>query len=255
MARATLARILWLQGLPDQAISMAHANMEDARAAGHEPSLCHALAEAACPVALLVGDLVLAERCVTMLLDHSARHGLAVWHAWGRCFEAVLTIKRGDVDAGVRMLLDALDAIRASGSSRHYTAFLGTLAEGMASTGQLARGLVTIDEALTRSEHGEEGWCLAELQRIKGELILLEGAPRAAAVAEGYFLWALDCAREQDALSWGLRAATSLARLRHNEKRTAEARAGLAPVYARFTEGFETPDLTAAKALLAAVAP
>src|SRR5262249_17677125 len=108
MARATLARILWLQGLPGQAISMGPSNMEDARAAGPGPSLCHALAEAACPVALFVGDLVAVDRCVTMLLDNSARHGLAVWHAWGRCFEAVLHIKRGDVHAGVRLLLGAL---------------------------------------------------------------------------------------------------------------------------------------------------
>ena len=73
-------------------------------------------------------------------------------------------------------------------------------------------------------------------------------------MAEDCFLRALDLAREQDALSWELRAATSLARLRHNEKRTAEAHASLAPVYARFTEGFETPDLKAARALLAALA-
>src|SRR5262249_1169543 len=154
--------------LPDHAISMAHANMEDARSAGHEPSLCHALAEAACPVALFVGDLVAADRWVTMLVDHSARHGLAVWHAWGRCFEGVLHIKRGDVHPGVRLLLGALDAVRATGFTRHYTAFLGILAEGMAEAGQLTQGLVTIDEALTRAEHSEERWCLAELQRIKG---------------------------------------------------------------------------------------
>src|SRR5262249_52893790 len=200
---------------------------------------------------LFVGDLVEADRCVMMLLDQSAGHGLAVWHAWGRCFEAVLRIKRGDVDAGVRMLLAALDAIRASGSSRHYTAFLGTLAEGMAETGQLPWGLVTIDEALTRSEHGEQRWCMPELQRIKGELVLLEGTPQAAAVAEDYLLRALDGARQQGTLSWELRAATSLARLRVREKRTAEAQTCLASIYARFTEGFETADLKAAKILLA----
>src|SRR5262249_10256921 len=180
----------------------------------------------------------------------SARHGLAVWHAWGRCFEAVVRIKRGDVEDGVHLLLGALDAIRASGSSRHYTAVLGTLAEGMAEEGELARALVTIDEGLTHSERSDERWHLAELQRIKGELVLLEGAPQAAAVAEGYFLRALEWARRQGALSWELRAATSLARRRHEEKRTADAYRDLASVYAKFTEGFETADLKAAKALL-----
>ncbi len=255
MACATLARILWLQGLPDQAISAAQANIEDARAVSHGLSLCHALAEAACPVALFVGDLDVADRCVIMLIDHSARHGLAVWHAWGRCFEAVVRIKRGDIDAGVRLLLGALDGIRATGFTRHYTAFLGALAEGMAEAGQVAQGLVTIDEALARAERNEERWCLAELQRIKGELVLLEGSPEAAAVAEVHFLRALDWARRQGAPSWELRAATSLARLHHKEVRAVEAYNGLAPIYARFTEGFETTDLKAAKALLAILAP
>jgi predicted ATPase len=109
---------------------------------------------------------------------------------------------------------------------------------------------VTIDEALARSEHNEERWCLAELLRIKGELILLEGAAKAAIAAEDLFLQALDWAHRQGALSWELRAATSLARLRLQQDRTAEARGFLTPVYDRFTEGFETADLKAAKALL-----
>jgi predicted ATPase len=83
---------------------------------------------------------------------------------------------------------------------------------------------------------------------------MLEGTPQAAAAAEACFLRALDCAREQEALSWELRAATSLARLHHRGGRTAEAHARLAPVYARFTEGFETNDLRVAKALLDAFA-
>ena len=120
----------------------------------------------------------------------------------------------------------------------------------MTGAGQIAQALVTIDEALARSERNEERWCLAELLRIKGELVLLEGAAKAAVAAEDHFLQALDWAHWQGALSWELRAATSLARLRHQQDRTAEARGFLAPVYDRFTEGFETADLKAAKALL-----
>ena len=207
-----------------------------------------------CPVALFVGDLVAADRYVTMLLENLERHGLAVWHAWGRCFEGVLRIEQGDADVGLRLLVDALHAVRATGFVRYYISFLGTLAEAMAEVGQLAQGLAAIDEALTLSERSEGHWCLAELQRIKGELVLLEGAPQAATAAEGYFLRALDRAREQGALSWELRAATSLAHLHHRGGRTPEAHAGLAPVYARFTEGFETNDLRVAKALLDAFA-
>ena len=93
-SRMILARILWLQGFPDQALRTAQQNVEDARAIDHALSLCYAL-EAACLVPLWIGDLPAAERFVAMLLDHSARHALTVWHARGRCLNGVLLIKRG----------------------------------------------------------------------------------------------------------------------------------------------------------------
>jgi predicted ATPase len=114
---------------------------------------------------------------------------------------------------------------------------------------------VAIDEALARSERDEERWCVAELLRVKGELILSEGAPDAATVAEDHFTQALDWARRQGALSWELRSATSLARLWRDQNRAKAAREILAPVYDRFTEGFETADLKAAKLLLDGLRP
>ena len=77
--RAIRARILWPQGFPDQATRAAESSIEDARAANHAISLCHGLAQAACPIALWTGDLAAAERYVGMLLDHSTQHALAVW--------------------------------------------------------------------------------------------------------------------------------------------------------------------------------
>ncbi|WP_024513491.1 hypothetical protein [Bradyrhizobium sp. ARR65] len=88
---------------------------------------------------------------------------------------------------------------------------------------------------------------------MKGELLLLQGGSSAAATAEGHFRQALDCARRQGALSWGLRAATSFARLLRDQGRPAEAMALLQPVYDRFTGGFDTVDLQAAKALIDAL--
>jgi hypothetical protein len=250
MARATLAWILWLQGFPDQAIHTAKRNVEEARASDHALSLCYALAEAACPLALFVGDLATAERLVAMLLDRSAKHALSLAHACGRYLEGVLRIKRGDAVTGLQLLRTTVDELGETRFVLRYTAFLGALMEGLIGAGQVAQGLVIIDEALARSERNEERWCLAELLRIKGELVLLEGTAKAAVAAEDHFLQALDCAHRQGALSWELRAATSLARLRHQQDRTAEARGFLAPVYERFTEGFETADLKAAQALL-----
>ena len=249
-ARCTLARILWLQGFPDQAMRTAQSSVEEACVTDHALSLCNTLAQAACPIALFIGDLAAAERFVAMLLDHSARHALAVWHAEGHCFKGALFIQRGDVVIGSQHLRCALDELRKIGFVQRYPAFLGALAEGLARAGQVAEGLVAIDEALALCERDEGRWCVAELLRIKGELVLSEGGPDAAEAAEDHFRQALDWARRQGALSWELRAATSLARLWRDQNRTKAAREILAPVYDRFTEGFETTDLKAAKLLL-----
>src|SRR5215472_14135473 len=104
--------------------------------------------------------------------------------------------------------------------------------------------------SLARSERNEEHWCTAELLRIKGELVLLEGTTDAAARAEDHFRQAVDWARRQGALSWELRAATSLTQMWHNQGRSQEARELLSAVSDRFTEGLETVDLRTAKALL-----
>ena len=249
MARQVLARILWLQGFPEQALRTAQENVEDARVAGHAISLCNAL-EAACLVAIWSGDLAAAERSLIMLLDHSARHGLVVWHARGRCLKGALLIRRGDATAGFEMLRGALDELRETGFVPYHTAFLGTLAQGLMGTGKIAEGLATIDEALARSERDEERWCIAELLRIKAELVLLADGPGAVLAAEAHLQQALIWARRQEIVAMELRCATDLARLRHRHGRTELARELLAPLYGRFTEGFDTADLRAAKTLL-----
>ncbi len=244
-----LARVLWLQGLPDQAMRGARSRVEDAHEANHTISLCQALAHAACPLALLTGDLAAAEHYAAMLVDHSTRHALAFWRACGRSFQGALVIQRGDVVTGLRLLRARFDAFDESGSTVfRFIAFL--LAEALGRAGHIAEGLATIEEAIARSERTEEYWAMAELLRVKGELLLLQGAPEVAAAAEDHFRQALDWARQQGALSWELRAATSLARLLRNQGGHADAIACLRPVYDRFTEGFGTADLTAAQRLL-----
>ena len=241
-----LARVLWLQGFPDQATRSAHSTVEDARAATHTISLCQALAYAACPLALLTGDLAAAEHYGTMLLDHSTRHALAHWRACGRSFQGVLVIQRGDVITGLRLLRAGPDEFGEAGSAvLRLIAFL--MAEALGRAGQNAEGLAAIEEAIARSERTEEHWAMAELVRVKGELLLLQGAPGAAVAAEDHFRQALDWARRQGALSWELRAATSLARLLRDTDRIGEARDLLLPIYERFTEGFGTADLQAGK--------
>ena len=248
VAAAFLARILWLQGFPDRAMSTVQSIVGDPPVIGHARSV--ALAQAACPISLLVGDLPATERAVATLLDEAARHALAIWHAWGRAFEGILFIKRGDAVNGLALLRTARGELRETGFAALYAEILRALAEALAGAGEVAEGLVTIDEALARSERDEERWCVAELLRIKGELLLLQTGPDTVVAAEDHFRQALDWASRQGALSWELRAATSLARLWRSQGRSKAAYQLLAPVYDRFTEGVETADLIAARELI-----
>ena len=233
----------------------AHSAVEDAHATNHAMTLCHALAMAACPIALLVGDLAAAEHYVEMLLHYSARHALARWGAFCRSYQRVLLIKRGNLDSGLRLLRAAFEEHDEAGfTDLRVGAFLGEFAECMGRAGQIAAGLAAIDKAIDHSARTEERWIVSEFLRVKGELLLLQGGQGAAAAAEDHFRQALDWARRQGALSWELRAATSLAQLWRDQGCSAQARALLQPVYDRFTEGFDTADLQAAKALLDALA-
>ena len=117
----------------------------------------------------------------------------------------------------------------------------------MAHAGRIVEGLALLQPVIERSE---PNWLTPELLRVKGELLLLQSSPAVDETSEALFRQALDEARRQGALSWELRAATSLARLLRDQGRHADAIACLRPVYDRFTEGFETADLIAAKQLL-----
>jgi predicted ATPase len=247
-ARVFLAWILWLQGFPDQAMRTAESSIEDARATNHALTLCYALALAACPIALLVGDLAAAEHYTGTLLDHSSRCALARWRALGRGYQGVLAIKRGDVATGLPLLRAGFDELgEAKFAVMRSITFV--MAEALGPAGQISEGLAVVEEAIAQLERTEGRSLLAGLLWAKGELLLLQGAPGAAA-AEDHFRQALDWARRQGALSWELRAATSLARLLRDQGPSADALALLQPVYDRFTEGFGTADLKTAKALL-----
>src|SRR5216684_531583 len=126
----------------------------------------------------------------------------------------------------------------------HYIALLAGACE---IARQIEEGLTLSDDALQIAERTAERWFAAELNRHKGQLLLRQ---EHSEIAEELYLKALSIAVEQEAKLWELRAAVSLARLRRDQGRRAEARDLLAPVYGWFTEGFDTPDLIEAKALL-----
>jgi predicted ATPase/DNA-binding winged helix-turn-helix (wHTH) protein len=243
-----LARTLWLQGFPEQAMAMAERLVEHAKTDDHANSLCHALGVAACPIALWVGNLSLAEQYIDLLRETLNRHGLTVWNAVCRGHRGVLLIKRGDLQAGLPGLRAAFEECRAMPAGYRFM-FIAEPTEVLGDR-RVSGALVTMEEAMDRAERTAERWVIAELLRIKGELLRVDGAPEAADSAEGCFLKALQLARMQGALSWELRAATSLATLHRAQGRSDDAIACLQPVYDRFTEGFDTADLIAAKQLL-----
>src|SRR5271169_5091533 len=180
------------------------------------------------------------------LLDQSARDVPPLWHAVGRSHRGVLAMLQGNADAGLVLRRDSLDELGDGGFALRIVSFLGLWAATIAGAGNVEEELVQIDGAIRHAQETGEGWLTAELLRLKGER-LLQDAP---AAAEDHFRQALDWARRQGALSWELRAATSLARLLRDREHVSEARDLLAPTYERFTEGFGTADLQAAKKLL-----
>jgi len=251
-ARVHLARILWLQGLPEHAMRAAEQSIEDARRAQHAISFNYALHRGACPVALWIGDLSAAGQYADMLLDHAKRHALGRWQLYGRGYQGAVAIRRGDIAAGLRLLRASFEELGETGIvAPRFMRFTAVyMAEALGQAGQISDGFVVIDAAIGRAERTKELWELPELMRTKGGLLLLQSTSRDQVGAESCFCQALDVACRQGALSWELRAATSLARLLRDQGRPAEGKELLQPIYDRFTEGFDTADLRSAKALL-----
>jgi predicted ATPase len=248
-----LSRILWVQGYPDQAVRTAAAGVDEAAAIDHTISLGFALADGACPVSAWVGDTAATARFVGILSARAEKLGLAIWHAHGLAWRGWLADREGDSESAIALLDAAIREFRATQFGLHFTTFLGSFAEILTRAGRVADGAAAIDEAVERAELTEERWCFPELLRIQADIRWRLNGPDAAQLATDLYMRALDQARRHGALSWELRAATSLAQLMRDQGRSADAVALLQPVYDRFTEGFDTADLKAAKALLDAL--
>jgi len=176
-------------------------------------------------------------------------HSLPVLTAFlGPCHAGIALIHKGQFAEGVASLKAGLAVWEANGG-RTGLHFKLALAEGIAQLGDLDGALELMDEITAQIERPgwNERWCFAEILRIKGWLLSLKGDLLSA---ERNYLASLDCARRQQAKSWELRTGTSYARLMRGQGRVSEAHDLLAPVYGWFTEGFDTPDLREAKALL-----
>jgi len=242
-----LARVLWLRGFADQAVRMAEQSLWDADATGHAVSQCFVVAIASCPIAFWTGDWVAAANYAAKLVELSRQHALPHWAAFGARFEQVLAIRGGELDGGSRRRPNGQDGMGAPNFSFRSLSGLTQLAEALGQVGRITEGLAALQAGV---EQFEDSCFSPEVMRLKGELTMQQGVPGTAGSAERFLRQALDEARDQGALSWELRAATSLARSLLSQGRAADAIACLRPVYSRFTEGFGTADLIAAKQLL-----
>jgi len=246
-SKAVLGNVFFCLGYPNRALARGNASIADALSLAHPPSLAVSLALGAELLSLVGDNTALIERA-GQLAAVATEQGFPHWHSQGAIYRGYAKVKNGDVAKGMLLLRDGSSAYRATGEELGLPFYIHLLATACEIAGQGEEGLALLDEALLIVERTGERWFAAELNRRKGELLLRRGQD---AAAEELYRKALSIAVEQQAKLWELRAAASLARLRRDQGRRAEARDLLAPIYGWFTEGFGTPDLQEAKALLA----
>jgi predicted ATPase len=195
----------------------------------------------------LIGDSAALGKLANQRVAVATEQGLPVLRAQGAIYRGWVKVKSGYVAEGRSLLRGGLTAYGATGAEVGMPHFYALLARASGIAGQIEDALILLDDALRIVARTGERWFAAELHRLKGKVLLRQGHAEAA---EELYRKALSIAEEQEAKLWELRAAVSLARLRRDQGRHGEARDLLAPVYGWFTEGFDTPDLKEAKALL-----
>jgi TOMM system kinase/cyclase fusion protein len=256
VCRHYAAVTLWYLGYPDQALQRSQEALTLAQELAHPHSLAFALIFAAW-VHHFRREWPLTHARAEATIALAAEQGFGVYTAMGRIFrgcalaeqEAESGTGQGHVEEGMAQMQQGLAAWRTTGAAVFQPYGLALLAKASAQVGQPEAGLTLLTEALAMAhDKGECRWN-AELYRLQGEILLVRSAEHHTE-AEACFGQALDIARRQQAKSWELRAAISLARLWQRQGKHAAAHELLAPIYSWFTEGFDTADLQEAKALL-----
>jgi predicted ATPase len=237
---------LWLRGYPARALEQSNRTLLLAREINHAHSLGLALSFAAM-LHQFRGEPQAAHAIAQEAVVHCAEHRLSQFAATSRFVLGWAIARRGQPADGIRLMQDSLDGYRQIGATMYLSWFLGVLAQALAARGDVAEGLAIILEGVERVHTNHNHPFPPELHRLKGEFLLLE---RRQPEAEHSFVTALGLMRQRGAKMLELRTSANLARLWRDQGRHGEARDLLAPIYGWFTEGFDTPDLKEAKALL-----
>jgi class 3 adenylate cyclase/predicted ATPase len=246
------ALVFWLLGFPEAALADASHALEDARDIGQAGTLMNTLALANLSY-IFCGNCAAASSQADELVTLTDEKGSVYWRPFGAWMNGWLSALSGNAAEAARLLTSGIGAWRSTGATLFLPTQLSCLAAAYAELGQIDDACRCVDEAVTLIETKGERWSEAEVLRVAGEIALKSPMPDAAK-AEAYFERALAVARAQQAKSWELRAAISMARLWRDQGKPQQARELLAPVYGWFTEGFDTRDLKEAKALLEEVA-
>jgi predicted ATPase/DNA-binding winged helix-turn-helix (wHTH) protein len=246
--RGTFARTLWLRGHADRALTTARAIV------GAVPTLKHPFEKSSALIlceAIFVwcGEWADAERLLDTLFELVERYSLGSQRGAAMALRGELLVRTGRPHEGCTMLRTAASMQRVERNASFATVYACALAEGLAAIGSHEEALGTVETAITEAEQRGGAFNLPELRRVQGVLLASRPATKERALAEALPA-AIELARHQGALAWELRATTSLARERLSRGGPAKALADLSAVYARFTEGIETPDLQAARSLL-----
>jgi class 3 adenylate cyclase/predicted ATPase len=239
---------LWLLGYPDAALADTEQSLRDAREIGQAATLMYALGHAALTFWQL-GDHARACAVVDELVPLAEQKAAVIWKAFGMMNKGCALASMAEAVTAVGTITTGIALWRSTGGTLWMPLFQSNLAKAFADVGNFDDALRCINEATTAIATSKERWHEADVERIAGEIALKSPEPEATK-AEIYFERALAVARQQQAKSWELRAAMSLASLWRDQGKVQQARELLAPVYGWFTEGFDTRDLKDAKVLL-----
>jgi predicted ATPase len=239
---------LWVLGYPETAVADTDHALKDAREIGQVATLMFALGLASY-IHILCRNYATANALVDELVILADEKGAFHWKAAGMTNQGCVLALTGEAAEAVQRLTSGITARRSRGATLWTPLYLSCLARAYAELGQFEDAWRSIGDAMTAVQTTKESWYEAEVNRVAGEIALKTPEPDAAK-AEAYFHRALAVARAQQAKSFELRAAMSMARLWRDQGKRDEARDLLAPIYGWFTEGFETLDLKQAKTLL-----